>query len=309
MALLQMTVALWLIVPGSATPADTTDRNDVIGHTAIHVVAAGETLVDIAVSRRLGYLALTAANPRVDPWLPVAGTVLLLPTRHVLPHAPREGIVVNLAEFNLYAFSADGTVSVMAVGIGREGAETPLGETTVIGKRRDPVWCPPPSIRAEHPDLPIAVPPGPQNPLGPFALDLGWTDYLIHGTRSPFSIGRRATHGCIRLYNDQIADLFESVTVGTRVQVVDQPVKLGWSDGRLFLQVHPSGAESDLIESGDPLPPSDLATSMASVLAALQRFDRPVTVNWARVRIALQERRGIPVAISIQRPPGPLLPQ
>src|SRR5690606_20215720 len=123
--------------------------------------------------------------PDVDPWLPGVGTELVIPGEHILPDAPRRGIVVNLAELRLYHFAAGGRIESMPIGIGSEGVETPLGDTKVVNKRRDPTWWPPPSIRAERPELPASVPPGPDNPLGAFALDLGLPLYRIHGTNRP----------------------------------------------------------------------------------------------------------------------------
>ncbi len=272
---------------------------DLIGRNRLHTVRAGEVLVDLALDYRVGYVELVAANPEVDPWLPGAGTELVIPGEHILPDAPRRGIVINLAELRLYHYAADGSVASMAIGIGTEAAQTPLGDTTVVGKRRNPTWWPPASIRAERPDLPASVPPGPDNPLGDRALDLGWPLYRIHGTNRPYGVGRRVSHGCIRLYAEDIAALFEAVAVGTPVRVVDQPIKLGWQEGRLFMEAHPTRRQIDEMEAGLPLddwPPEDPTDQIRDILTAI---GGGVLVNWPIVRRIARERRGVPGLISM----------
>jgi L,D-transpeptidase ErfK/SrfK len=182
-----------------------------------------------------------------------AGTELVLPTRFVLPDAPRKGIVVNIAEMRLYYFE-DGwrsKVLTFPAAVGREGWETPTGATEIAEKIVDPKWYPPDSIRRDAADdgknLPEVVPPGPENPLGKFALRLGWSKHMIHGTNSPRSIGRPVTHGCIRLYAEDMKELFERVDVGTPVRLIDQPYKLGADGGALYLETHPAASGA-----GDP---------------------------------------------------------
>lgn len=274
-------------------------RCDLIGGNRFHTVRSGEVLVDIAVWYRVGYVELVAANPDVDPWLPDPGTELVVPGEHILPDAPRHGIVINLAELRLYHFPPSGPVTSMSIGIGSEGLETPVGDTTVTGKRKDPTWWPPESIRAERPDLPAAVPPGPDNPLGAFALDLGWPLYRIHGTNRPYGVGRRVSHGCIRMYPDDIAALFAAVTIGTPVHVVDQPVKAGWLNGRLYLEVHPTQRQADAVEAGYSLsdwPPENPGGAIRSALAAV---GQPVSVDWAMAAQIARERWGVPGLIAV----------
>lgn len=293
---------LWSPCPVAEAGSGDGDRilQDIAGQALIHRVASGDTLAEIAVARRVGYIALLAANPAVDAWVPTVGTDLILPTRYLLPDAPRRGIVINLAEMRLFAFTRSERVIQMPVGLGRKDAPTPSGETRIVAKRTDPVWHPPASVRAARPYLPAEVPPGPDNPLGPVALTLDWPEYLIHGTNSPFTIGRRATNGCIRLFNTDARRLFEIVPVGTPVRIIDQPVKVGWSGGRLYLEVHPTVAQIDAIEARQPPPPDwkTIADAVALIRSAVSRKGNNVQVNWALVRKTASEHRGIPVAVS-----------
>lgn len=266
-----------------------------IGAFELASTRAEDTLLQIARRHGLGFVELMAANPGVDPWLPGEGTLLVLPKAHVLPDAPRRGIVINLADQRLYYFAPKAVVSY-PVGTGRAGCETPLGETHVAGKRAAPSWTPPETIRAERPELPAVVPPGPDNPLGTFALDLGWPEYVIHGTNKPLGIGRRVSHGCIRLYPEDIERLFKAVPIGTPVTIVDQPLKLGWFADELYLEAHPTQAQADEIESTgrftfEPVPDLDFLV-LSAARGAARRID------WTAVYTAARERRGVPARIT-----------
>jgi L,D-transpeptidase ErfK/SrfK len=274
--------------------------SDLIGEIRHHTVAPGETQVQIAVDYHLGYSELLSANPGIDPWIPPVGTVLTLPGAHLLPNAPHKGIVINLADQRLYYFTPDGHVRSMAIGIGRDGWETPDGVTTITRKRKDPPWYPPQSIRDEHPGLPKVVAAGPDNPLGRFALRLGWPTYLIHGTAKPYTIGRRATHGCIRLYDRDIEYLFDNAPIGTPVRVVDQPVKAGWDGDRFLVEIHPPQEHSDAVENGAKPGAIDDETLTRTIAAALFRPGHPVPpgeVDWPLIRRLAHEQRGIPVDV------------
>ncbi|GAB4473173.1 MAG: L,D-transpeptidase family protein [Burkholderiaceae bacterium] len=269
----------------------------VIGSIGTVTARHEDTLSDIARAHEVGFAAIVAANPGVDPWLPGAGTRIVLPTRHVLPDAPREGLVLNLPEFRLYHYHASragsaGSVSTYPVSIGDVDWRTPLGLTRVVSKVEKPSWRPPASIRAEHArdgdPLPAVVPPGPDNPLGDFALRLAVPGYLIHGTNKPYGIGMRVTHGCVRLYPEHIARLYRESPVGTPVRIVDQPVKAGWDDGVLFLEVHPPLAESRT-DAG-------VTAAVRAVIAATK--DRSALIDWDAVERAARERRGVPVPVS-----------
>jgi L,D-transpeptidase ErfK/SrfK len=271
---------------------------DVVGEVRVVTVAEGETLLDIARAHDLGYNEITAANPGMDPWLPAPGSTVTLPTRFVLPAAPRRGIIVNLAEMRLYyypeASGAAREVMTFPIGIGQEGWTTPLGVTRVVGKIKDPPWTVPASIREEHEGLgdplPAVVPPGPDNPLGTHALRLGMTSYLIHGTNKPYGIGRRASHGCLRLYPEDIEILYRQVAADTPVWIIDQPYKLGRDQGALWLEAH-----APVVEPGHP--PADHITPLLSAVAALS----PAAERDRLREIAggiLRRESGIPEAVA-----------
>lgn len=256
-----------------------------------------DTLVELARTFRLGYVEFQAANPGVDPWLPGAGTPLRVPTRHLLPDGPRRGLLVNVGDMRAWLFEADGRPPrSWPIGIGREGHATPLGSTRIVRKRRNPTWYPPASVRREKPDLPRAVPPGPDNPLGTHALYLAWPSYLVHGTNIPWSVGRRQSNGCIRLYPEDIVDLYAAVPVGTPVTVVDQPVKTAWIDGRLWVEAHPTLSQAGELEERGRFTPGEDRTAFARILRAAG--DRRERVDLARVEEILYERRGYAVAVT-----------
>src|SRR5437016_4910932 len=218
-----------------------TPEQKVVGEVREYVVQPGEGLNDIARKFSLGYTALAAANPGVDQFMPGVGRRLIIPSLYVLPDAPRQGVVINLAQYRLFYFPPGGSrVETFPVGLGEIGKTTPLGATRVVRNEANPTWHPPLSIRAERPQLPAAIRPGPDNPLGQYALYLGWPRYLIHGTNKPDGVGRNVSHGCIRLYPEDIAKLFAAVAVGTPVRTVERPATLGWTDDGLYLQIYPS---------------------------------------------------------------------
>jgi len=221
--------------------------NDVVGALTTVAARADDTLLDIARRHGLGYEDIVRANPDVDIWLPGEGTEVVLPTRFVLPPGPRTGIVLNLAEYRMYYFptpKAGETAIVMTypMSIGRMDWETPLGRTSIISKVRNPSWYPPESIRAEHAadgrPLPRIVPAGPDNPLGQYAMRLGLPGYLIHGTNRPAGVGMRVTHGCVRMFPEDIGFLFGQVKVNTPVRIINEPVKMGWDNDELVVEVH-----------------------------------------------------------------------
>jgi L,D-transpeptidase ErfK/SrfK len=272
---------------------------DVIGAPESVVVHPDDTLLDIAVAHDVGYLEIVIANPGVDAWLPRPGTDVIVPTEHLIPAARRRGIVINLAELRLYWFPPDGAPRSYPIGIGDVGKSTPLGETTIVRKRAHPTWTPSASEHAEEPDLPAVVAAGPDNPMGEWALYLGWPLYAIHGTNTAYSIGRRDSHGCIRLYADDIAALFAAAPVGTPVTVVMQTVKLGRVGGELYVEVHPPPDDDDVIEeTGKPAsPPAEIDELVREQAGA--EFDR---VDWDMVHRAATERRGVPVRITRTSP-------
>jgi L,D-transpeptidase ErfK/SrfK len=262
-------------------------QDDVIGTPQLYTAHESDTLVAVARAHDLGYVEIRAANPRVDPSRPRAGTMVLLPAQHILPDAPRRGIVVNLPELRLYYFPPSGPVRSFPIGIGRPGKDTPLGQTRITGKAVDPVWTPTQSERAENPALPKRVGPGPHNEMGHRALYLGWDEYAIHGTNRPDSIGRRDSHGCIRMYPEDIETLFGLVAVGTPVMVVNQPAKVGWLAGELYLQVHPAVADADAIAANGQPRAASVADADGMVMRAAgadaDRLDWPA-IHWTEGR-------------------------
>src|SRR5512143_3935841 len=222
--------------------------DDVVGTVQVIRARDEDTLSDIARRFNVGYEELVSANPGVDPWLPKAGTEVVIPTEFVLPDAKREGIVINLAAMRLFYFpktkpGEPQQVITHPIGIGRVGWRTPEGATRIVSKTEAPAWTPTPAIRKEHAadgdPLPKVVPAGPDNPLGTHVLRLGWPEYAIHGTDKPPSIGLRGTHGCLRMYPEDIVGVYEAVPVGTPVTVVNQPFLAGWRGDTLVMQTYP----------------------------------------------------------------------
>lgn len=282
-----------------ATGAETAARDDIIGDVRMMTTAYEDTMLDIARNNGLGFTELMAVNLGVDPWIPGEGTRILLPTAHILPDAPRRGLVVNIAELRLYYYPRDGgPVVSMPLGVGRDGFKTPHGTTNVTRKAERPTWYPTANTRADRPELPAVVPPGPDNPLGEYALYLGWPTYAIHGTNQPWGVGRRVSRGCIRLYPEDIERLYPMVPVGTPVTVVSQPVKLGWRDGNLFIEVSPSLTQVDQIEESrkpEPDPVAELADPDRILAAAGDEIWR---LDWTAINQALDRRQGIPIQIT-----------
>lgn len=214
-----------------------------------------DTLSDIARAYGLGYDEIVAANPDVNPWLPGDSTPIVLPTQYVLPDVPREGIVLNIATKRLFYFpeSAEGEpqiVKTYPIGIGRVGWETPIGKTSVVAKARDPKWYVPASVREEHAamgdPLPAVVPPGPDNPLGHRVLQLDMPGYLIHGTNQPYGVGMRVSHGCVRLYPENIDYFYELVEVGETVSIINEPYLMGRLDGDVYFEAHEPLEDDDV---------------------------------------------------------------
>ena len=270
-----------------------------VGRPQTTTASEEDTLVLIGRRFRTGYGAIRAANPLVDSWLPREGTEVLLPTWHILPEAPREGIVVNTAEMRLYHFEAakgdqPARVGVYAISIGRDGRETPLAGARVTRKAENPTWYPTESIRkdraARGEPVPAVVPPGPANPLGTRALYLNLPAYLIHGTNRELGIGMPVTAGCVRMYPEDIEYLYDRVPVGSKVEIVHQPVKAGWSGNVLYVESH------NPLEGLEMTPEERLQQLRAAIARTVS--DRPdFTVDWDKVRDAVMESTGVPVPV------------
>ncbi len=293
------------------------DDNDVVGALTVVTARAEETLLDIARRHGLGYEDIVRANPKVDTWLPGEGTEVLLPTRYVLPPGSRKGVILNLAEYRMYYFPEpqDGEPAVVMtypMSIGRMDWETPLGLTRIVSKVRNPTWYPPESVRAEHAadgdPLPRIVPPGPKNPLGAFAMRLGLPGYLIHSTNRPAGVGMRVTHGCIRMFPEDIRFLFDQVSVNTPVRIINEPVKVGWHGDELVMEVHraldiaPLETNSGEI-TNEMLPEDSLVQPERNILTALtEQFvaatnARAGELDWERAEDLLERADGIPVPV------------
>ncbi|MEJ2698786.1 MAG: L,D-transpeptidase family protein, partial [Desulfuromonadales bacterium] len=260
----------------------------VVGENQFCFVQKGDTLIQLARTNGLGYDALNQANPKVDPWLPASGHLLLLPYETIFPGIPREGITVNLADLRLYLLWQENglfRVRIYPVGIGDQGWETPEGDFSVLCKVREPGWTVPASIRKEHPELPKEVPPGPNNPLGDYWIGFSPQKHGIHGTNRPYGVGRRVSHGCIRLYPEDIRNLFGLVKVGTPVHIVYRPVKVGIRQDTLFVEVHPDY----LHRITDPL---------GEVMRQAAALGWRAGISRKAVLKAVNEARGVPVPVS-----------
>ena len=275
--------------------------SELIGEIQYTKARHEDTLIDIAREFSLGQEEIVMANPKVDRWLPGEGRQVLVPRQFILPDAPHKGIVLNIPEMRLYYYpggpkAAATQVITYPVSIGRMDWRTPLGATRVIKKVKDPTWTPPETIKREHAQdgdiLPNVVPAGPNNPLGRFAMRLGVPGYLIHGTDvdKAYGIGMRVTHGCIRMYPEDIEKLFPLIPVGTSVYLVNQPVKLGWADGRLYIEVSQPLDEDRMTY--------EQLLSLAVNLIQKKTEKQQVVLDGAALKKALQEPSGIPVAIS-----------
>lgn len=298
------------------------DGYDVIGALATITTREEDTLVDIARRHGLGYHDIVRANRGVNVWVPGEGTEVVLPTRFVLPPGPRQGIVLNLPEYRLYYYPepVDGEpayVMTYPISIGRMDWDTPLGATRVISKVRNPSWYTPQSVRDEHAadgrPLPRIVPPGPQNPLGKYAMRLGLPGYLIHGTNRPAGVGMRVTHGCIRMFPEDIEFLFPNVDVNTPVRIINEPIKLGWFGNELVMEVHPvlESAEPEVdaeliaadvdVDTGDEesvepdVQPKDPLTYVTEQFIAVTDM-RAGQLDWKEVEILIGRSDGVPAA-------------
>jgi L,D-transpeptidase ErfK/SrfK len=274
------------------SPAESFLRDEtpapVVGTAATSSVEEGDTLTQIARAKGVGYEGLVRANPGVDPWIPEPGLPLLLPYTGIIPGPLAPGITVNLAELRLYYLCRENgrlRVRIYPVGIGIVGCETPEGSFTISSRIENPIWIVPPAIARERPELPRTVAHGPENPLGDYWLGLSLPGYGIHGTSEPFGVGRRVSHGCLRLYPEDIRDLFDRVEIGTPVRIIYQPVKVGLKRDSLFVEIHPdySGRLSD---------------PAAEVSRQMEELDWRGEIDWTAVGKEIEAKRGIPRIIS-----------
>jgi L,D-transpeptidase ErfK/SrfK len=308
-----------LLLPGlAAMPAMATvytlesDGGGLFGREERVVTRFEDTLFEIARRFSLGSEEVVRVNPGMDPWLPGANRQVVIPGQRILPSGPREGIVVNLPEHRLYFYpkpvaGQPQRVYTYPVSIGKMDWHTPLGRTTITQKRERPTWTPPESVRLEHiargdPPLPAVVPAGPDNPLGMHAMRLGIPggSYLIHGTNNPIAVGMAITHGCIRMYPEDIAELFPMVAQGTAVYLVNEPVKVAFIEGQLVLEAHPP------VDAQGQTKEPELTVFEGLLDQALG--ENPVAIHWDRARAELGLARGMPVVVGLAAQPMELNP-
>jgi L,D-transpeptidase ErfK/SrfK len=279
------------------------DSQDLVGSVQLTVLSKEDTLPDVARRFNVGYEEIVRANPGVDPWLPGAGRTIVVPTQFLLPNAPREGVVINLAAMRLFYYpkrKAGEPIVVYThpIGVGKVGWSTPEGVTKIVSRQKDPTWRPSASVRHEHAQnedpIPAVVPPGPDNPLGKFKFNLGWPSYLIHGTNKPYGVGLRSSHGCIRLYPEDIEQFFNMIPVGTEVRVVNQPFLFGWQDGKLYLQAY-TVLEDDP-RNWEKARTDKLAKTMSPRLQKLIK-DNAAVVDWDAIAAVVHQPRGIAVPV------------
>ena len=266
-----------------------------------------DTLIELARKHSLGYEELVRVNKGVDPWLPGAGTEILIPGQRLLPPGDREGIVVNLPEHRMYYFPKPGKgeqpkVFTYPVSVGKMDWRTPLGVTKVVRKQKDPPWYPPESVRKDRaargdPPLPPVVPPGPDNPLGTRAmrLDIPGGSYLIHGTNNPDAVGMAVTHGCLRMYPEDVERLFDVTPVGTRVALINEPVKLARFGGEVWLEVHPPVDETGQVK------PVDIEAFEGRLNELLGEAE--VIIDWDTALRVMREATGMPTLIGLELAP------
>jgi L,D-transpeptidase ErfK/SrfK len=279
-------------------------NTEVVGYIQKTTVGKDDTLPDIARRFDVGYEEILLANPGVDPWLPGVGREVVVPTQFILPAAPHEGVVVDVAAMRIFYYpphkkGEQQVVYTHPIGIGRVGWKTPEGTTKIVSRTKDPVWVVPKSVRDEHADngdkLPAVVPAGPDNPLGQYMFRLSWPSYLIHGTNKPYGVGMRSSHGCMRLYPEDIAVFYDLIPIGTKVTVVNQPYIFGWRDGTLYLQAY-EALEDDsrgLFKDRKRLLASMVNAKLRQSIAA-----HDDEIDWDRVAGMAHKPRAVPVAIT-----------
>jgi L,D-transpeptidase ErfK/SrfK len=280
------------------------ENEDVFGVVQITIASKDDTLPDIARRFNVGYEEIVRANPGVDPWIPGAGRHIVVPTQFVLPNAPREGVVINLAAMRIYYFPKHKPgeaplVYTHPIGVGKVGWVTPEGVTKIVSREENPTWRPSAGVRQEHAanddPVPAVVPPGPDNPLGKYKFTLCWPSYLIHGTNNPYGVGLRSSHGCIRLYPEDIQKFYEAIPLGTQVRVVNQPFLFGWHDGHLYLQAYT--VFEDDARNWSKAQQKLLMKSMSPRLEKLLKSNG-TSIDWDAVTKVAQAPRGIAVPVS-----------
>src|SRR6202046_2309717 len=296
-------------VPQLPTPSAThkfevDSGSDIVGYVQKTTVGKEDTMPDIARRFDVGYEEILTANPGVDPWLPGVGREVVVPTQFILPTAPHEGVVVNVAAMRVFYYpphkkGEPQIVYTHPIGIGKVGWKTPEGTTKIVSRQKDPVWVVPKSVRNEHAEdgekLPAQVPAGPDNPLGAYEFRLGWPSYLIHGTNKPYGVGMRSSHGCMRLSPEDIAVFFDLIPIGTKVTVVNQPYLFGWRDGTLYLQAYAVMEDDSRNWSKDR---KRLLAKMLNPKLGAKISEHSNEIDWQRVGDLAHTPRAVPVPVT-----------
>ena len=268
--------------------------NDIIGELQMVKVQSGDDFPKIAQRYNVTYTGLVEANPGVNPTRPRSGSEIIIPSTYILPNVPRQGIVINQAELRLYYFPKNqNIVYTYPVGIGVEGWLVPQGNMKIVQKEKNPTWYVTPAVRAELArkgfDIPPSIGPGPDNPLGDYAMRLTDRTYLIHGVQDPTTVGRRSSSGCIRMYPENIKELFSMVPVGTPVHIINEPYKLGWQNNKLYLEAHLPLQEQQIADAGDY---TKLIDSINKIIG-----NKPAEIHWNHALSLAKNGIGIPQQI------------
>lgn len=300
----QSRLTQWILAIGSVTAMglfssnaalgstyDITPGSDVVGENQVTQANAGEDLGDVGRRFNIGTYEMIEANPNVNFDHPQNADKILIPSRRILPPGPRKGIVINLAEMRIYYYHPnESKVSTYPIGIGQDGWSTPIGTNRIIRMRKDPIWVPPDSIRENYEqngkELPAQVPAGPNNPLGRYALTTGFENIVIHGSPWPQGIGVRSSHGCLRMNNADVEELYSMVKVNTPVRIIHQAVKIGKSGEDLFLEAHVPVDEQEYTET---------FTVQQQLQDIMNRYGKEkVSVRWDVVEKLRSKNHGYP---------------
>lgn len=268
-------------------------NSNIVGHLRTAVIHDGEDITDLGQRYGIGYFEFLEANPGIDLDNLYIGEKVVVPSSFILPPGPRTGIVINLAELRLYYYPNQHTVMTFPIGIGRKDEATPVMETKIIGKQRNPIWRPTKATRERAEEMGITLPAfiaaGPDNPLGKYAMRLGNPKFLIHGTNDPTGVGLRSSGGCIRMYPQGIKDLFSQVRIGTKVSIIDEPFKVGYVGDKIYLEAHvPLGHKQGyMVKTLKPM--------ADAIIPYIKNWH--VEINWEQAMNATQRQLGIPEII------------
>jgi L,D-transpeptidase ErfK/SrfK len=279
-------IFLWIFLFTNNSLAQEIIDTNIIGEQKNYKIKKGDNLFVIARVNHLSVAEMMLANPQINnPAIIYVGKNLILPTSHIIPNTLKKGIVINLAESRLYYFPTDSEqVFSVPIAVGAEGSDTPTGKTEIVRKRENPSWTPPERLRLENPNLPKVIPAGPSNPLGKYAMDLSWPRFLIHGTNDPRSIGNKESHGCIRLYPEDIESLFALVEIGTEVRIVDQPIKIGWLGNKIYIESHLPREQT-----------KDIDNTKKIICSKVKNCD--AKINWTKVEEVIGKNNGMPIEV------------